>query len=78
MVLEMKHFSYYSEQVHSVGVNGKQKTRKNIVNIKNNKGKKIIEETVGKSITRKQKKLSKKEINHIRQNRFIPGLFRKL
>ena len=74
----MNKFSYYSEQVHSIGVNGKQKTRRNIVNIKNNKGKKIIEEGNGKSVTRKQKNLSKKEIKHIRQNKFIPGLFRKL
>ena len=71
----MKHFTYRSEQVHSVLENGKNKTRHNIVNIVNGKGTKHIEERIGNKITKKQKPLSKKEIQQIKKNKFIPGLF---
>jgi len=64
-------FVYHSKQIHHVNGN----TRINIVDINNNKGKKIIEESKGSKVTRKQKVLSKKEIKKIRANQFIPGLF---
>lgn len=74
----MNHFSYHSEQVHSVFENGKGKTRRNIVNIKNGKGFKSVEtySNKGKLLTRKQKKLKKSELSCIRKNKFIPGLFK--
>ena len=64
-------FVYHSEQVHIV--NGK--TKRNIVDIKNGKGKKISELCHGKRKTRKVSKLSKKEMAQIRKNKFIPKLF---
>jgi len=74
----MNHFSYYSEQTHQTKLNGHTMKKRNIVNIKNGKGIKRSEQTINKKTTRKQKTLSKKEMNHIRNNRFIPGLFRRM
>lgn len=74
----MNHFSYHSEQVHSSFENGKGQTRRNIVNIKNGKGFKAVEtfSVNGKLLQRKKKTLKKNEINSIRNNQFIPGLFK--
>ena len=72
----MNYFSYHSEQVHSVYENGQQVIKKNSVNIKNGKGTKTVTMmTNGKSRT-STKKLKPSEVKHIKQNRFIPGLFK--
>ena len=74
-------FHYRSEQVHAFVANGHKKTRKNVVEVKGNKGYKRVEEydSNKKRKTRKvTKPLTKKEIANIRMNKFMPGLFRKL
>lgn len=74
----MNHFSYHSEQVHSVFENGKGQTRRNIVNIKNGEGYKAVETYTakGKLAKRKEKKLTPSELECIQKNKFIPGLFK--
>ena len=74
----MDHFSYHSEQIHSEFKNGVGQTRKNSVAIKNGKGHKSIEifSADGKLLSRKEKALSATELNCIRRNKFIPGLFK--
>ena len=74
----MDHFSYHSEQIHSSFVNGKGQTRRNIVDIANGDGMKAVEEyTVsGKQLNRKEKKLTAKELECIKKNQFVPGLFK--
>ena len=76
--IEMDHFSYHSEQIHSSFMNGKGQTRRNIVNIKNGKGTKAIETYTanGKLINRNEKQLNETEVYSIRNNKFIPGLFK--
>lgn len=71
-------FSYHSEQVHSTFHKGKGETRRNIVDIKNGKGVKAVEtyDASGARKSRKEKKLTPKELACIRRNKFIPGLFR--
>jgi hypothetical protein len=70
----MNHFSYHSEQIHSH--NGH--TRKNTVDIKDGKGVKRVEtyNDKGKLKTRKEKKLNRHELECIKRNEFIPGLFK--
>jgi hypothetical protein len=74
----MSSFSYHSEQVHSVFQKGKGETRRNIVDIKNGKGTKAVEtyDASGARKSRKEKKLTSKELECISRNKFIPGLFR--
>jgi hypothetical protein len=75
----MDKFSYHSEQIHTIVKNGKSNTRHNIVNIKNGKGEKIIlKKQNNKNVTKKKKRLSKKEISQIRKNQFIPELFKRI
>ena len=73
----MNHFTYHSEQVHSLYNSGKGKTRRNIVDIQNGKGMKAVEEyTVdGKRISRKEKELTAEEMRCISKHQFVPGLF---
>lgn len=74
----MNHFSYHSEQVHSEFRNGKGQTRRNVVNVKDGKGIKSVElyDASGKVKGRKEKVLTAKELNCIKTNQFIPGLFK--
>ena len=74
----MDHFSYHSEQVHSSFKNGKGATRRNSVTIKDGKGKKAVEvfSAEGKVLSRKEKNLTASELECIRKNKFIPGLFK--
>lgn len=74
----MNHFTYHSEQVHSLYENGKGKTRRNIVDIQKGKGMKAVEEyTVdGKRISRKEKDLTADEMRCITKHQFVPGLFK--
>jgi len=74
----MDHFSFHSEQVHSMFKNGKGQTRRNTVSVKNGKGIKSVEVFTmdGKSIRRNEKPLSKSELEHIQMNKFIPKLFK--
>lgn len=67
-------FSYHSNEVHSV--NGK--TRKNIVNIKNGKGIKRVEEydNNDKLLHKSQKALKSNEVACIKRKQFMPGLFK--
>jgi hypothetical protein len=74
----MEHFSYHSEQVHSDFKNGKGQTRRNIVSIQNGKGVKAVE-TYAQNGTlkgRKEKQLTKGELECIQKNKFVPGLFK--
>jgi hypothetical protein len=74
----MNAFSYHSEQVHSAFENGKGHTRRNIVDIKDGKGYKAVETYTAKGTLkgRKEKKLSKSELDCIQKNKFVPGLFK--
>jgi hypothetical protein len=74
----MDHFSYHSEQVHSVFVKGKGQTRRNIVDIKNGKGYKAVETYTanGEKKQRIEKPLTSNELDCIKRNKFIPGLFK--
>ena len=74
----MDHFSFHSEQIHSMFKNGKGQTRRNTVSVKNGKGTKAVEFFTmdGKSLRRKEKTLSKSEIENIQMNKFIPKLFK--
>ena len=74
----MDHFSYHSEQVHSVFQKGKGQTRRNIVDIKDGKGTKAVEtyDVNGKRISRKEKNLTSSELECIQRNKFVPGLFK--
>ena len=74
----MNHYSYHSEQVHSAFANGKGQTRRNIVDIKNGHGYKSVEiyRVDGTQIQRVEKHLSKSELDCIKRNKFIPGLFK--
>lgn len=74
----MNHFTYHSEQVHSLYENGKGKTRRNIVDIQGEKGMKAVEEyTVdGKRVSRKEKALTPEEMRCISKHQFVPGLFK--
>jgi hypothetical protein len=74
----MNTFSYKSEQVHSVFVKGKGQTRRNIVDIKNGQGIKAVETyTVdGKLKDRNEKQLTQTELDCIKRNKFVPGLFK--
>ena len=70
--------SYHSEQVHSVFENGRGITRRNVVDIRNGKGTKAMEEfnAEGKKIHSKEKALTKAEMDCIHRKKFIPGLFK--
>jgi hypothetical protein len=74
----MDHFSYHSEQVHSVFVKGKGQTRRNVVDIKNGQGTKAVEtySVDGKLRRRNEKQLTPAELDCIKRNKFIPGLFK--
>jgi hypothetical protein len=74
----MDHFSFHSEQVHSAFENGKGQTRRNIVDIKNGEGYKAVETYTAKGDLkgRKEKKLTKEELECIQKNKFVPGLFK--
>ena len=73
----MNHFTYHSEQVHSLYNSGKGKTRRNIVDIQNGNGMKAVEEysVDGKRMSRKEKELTAEEMRCIRKHQFVPGLF---
>lgn len=74
----MDHFSYHSEQVHSFYENGKGQTRRNVVNIKGGKGTKAVETYAvnGTLKSRKEKTLTPTELDCIKKNQFVPGLFK--
>jgi hypothetical protein len=74
----MNHFSYHSEQVHSFFVNGKGQTRRNSVNIKDSKGTKSVSTYAadGKQIQHIEKPLTRSELECIKRNKFVPGLFK--
>ena len=75
-----KIFNYHSEQKHEIICkNGKCTKKINRVTIKNGRGVKevIVKGPTGKA-KRTTKRLSKKEVNNIKKNKFIPGLFRGL
>jgi hypothetical protein len=67
-------FNYHSEQVNATS----NKTRRNIVNITNSKGTKRVEEydSTGALIHNAEKNLTKPQITKIKNNEFIPGLFK--
>jgi hypothetical protein len=72
----MTGFTFHSEQVHSVYENGTQQTKKNIVNIKDGKGTKTVSIVKNGKANSSTKKLSSAEIKKIKQNQFIPQLFK--
>lgn len=74
----MPDFTYHSEQVHSTYENGKGKTRRNIVSIRDGKGHKAVEtyDVKGKKVSSTKKPLTKKELDCIQKGQFVPGLFR--
>jgi hypothetical protein len=72
----MQWFAFHSEQVHSTYENGTEQTKKNIVNIKNGKGTKTVTIVKNGKANSSTKKLSTSEVKQIKQNQFIPGLFK--
>jgi len=74
----MNNFSYHSEQIHSMFKNGKGKTRRNVVSIKNGKGTKSVETYLpnGNQLDRVEKELTQTELNCIEKHKFIPGFFK--
>jgi hypothetical protein len=72
----MQGFAFHSEQVHSTYENGIEQTKKNIVNIKNGKGTKTVTIVKNGKANSSTKKLSTSEVKQIKQNQFIPGLFK--
>lgn len=68
----MNSFTYHSKQYHNI--NGI--TKESIVDINNGKGVKIIKNGLGNKTKMNKQALTKKEIEKIRNNQFIPGLFR--
>lgn len=74
----MDHFSYHSEQVHSFYEDGKGQTRRNVVDIKDGKGIKAVETYAvdGTLKSRKEKHLTSTELECIKKNKFVPGLFK--
>lgn len=71
-------FSFYSVQEHRHIVNGKGKTLIKEVNIKNGRGKKTVIVRNEKGKTRKSTiPIKTDELDKIRRNIFIPGLFRE-
>ena len=71
-------FSFYSVQEHSHFVDGKGKTVRKEVNIKNGKGTKtvVIRNERGKT-RRNTLPISSEELDNIRKNIFVPGLFKE-
>ena len=72
--MSIEKFSYNSTQIHS---NNKH-THKKIVNIENGNGIKRVEEydSTGKLLHKIEKPLAKTQIAKIKQNIFIPALFK--
>jgi hypothetical protein len=72
------HFAYHSEQVHSLIKNGRGATRRNVVSIRNGRGEKAVEvyDAKGRQQSRVAKRLRASEVDRIRKNQFIPGLFK--
>jgi hypothetical protein len=69
-------FSFYSVQEHSQFLNGKSKTVRKEVNIQNGKGtKKVIIRNNSKRTRRSVMPIKKDELEKIRRNIFVPGLF---
>lgn len=68
------HESFMSQEIHVQ--KGKPITL-NLVSIKNGKGYKVHEtfSKEGKSLKKRRKTLKAKEINHIMNRRFVPGLW---
>jgi hypothetical protein len=75
------HYTFHSEQIasHYTSKNGKPsgQTRRNVVDIQNNTGTKSVNvyDASGKQIQTNSKPLNQEEIQKIRANIFIPGLF---
>jgi hypothetical protein len=75
------HYTFHSEQIasHYTSKNGKPsgQTRRNVVDIQNNTGTKSVNvyDASGKQIQANSKPLNQEEIQKIRANIFIPGLF---
>jgi hypothetical protein len=74
----MEHFSYQSEQIHSMFNSGKGVTQRNLVSIQDGQGIKVVEtySASGKELGRVEKDLTKEELHCIKKNKFIPGLFK--
>jgi len=70
----MIHEAFHSEQIHALP--GKPITR-NVVRINNGKGFKLHEtlNANGKTLRKTRKNLNAKEIHHIMNRRFLPGLW---
>ena len=69
-------FSFESTQVHHIEENGHTKTKKNTVSISNGKGTKTVELSENGKTRKNTKKLSPQEVERIKKNEFIPGLFK--
>lgn len=71
-------FTFYSVQEHSNLVNGKGKTVRKEVNINNEKGTKTVIMRNERGKTRRSTvKIGENELEKIRRNIFVPGLFRE-
>lgn len=73
-----KHIFYESSQTNFHSVDGKEEGIRKSVSIKNDLGMKKVEK-LGKDgaiVSSKTRKLTKKEINNIREGNFVPGLWR--
>ena len=66
-----------SEQVRSSWENGKGQTQRHVTQVRGEHGIKSVEtyDAEGKQLGRKEKKLTPNEMDCIKRNEFIPGLF---
>lgn len=71
-----KKFSYHSEQVHTSMVNGEVQEKRNIVDIQNGKGTKTVIVSTNGQPRSSTKKLSKSQIKKIKNEQFVPKLFK--
>jgi histidinol phosphatase-like PHP family hydrolase len=71
-----KNFSYHSEQVHTSFSNGHLKEKRNIVDIRNNKGTKTVVVTENGKTRKSTHRLSPSEKRKIQKNEFVPSLFK--
>ena len=72
-----KHIYYESSQTNFHSINGKEEGIRKSVSIKNGIGMKKIEKLgeKGSIISSKTRKLTKDEINNIKEGNFVPGLW---
>jgi hypothetical protein len=68
-------FHFESSEVHTTFVNGQETTKRQNVNVSNGKGTKTLIVSDNSGTRKSTKKLSKKELQNIKNRKFMPNLF---